>query len=108
MAVKVIGKGTFGADSTIEGAQSVSENRTCNETVALDKNGEPLGVALSGENTEKTIEVLVTGDSEAPAIGSVYDGGTVTSVSLTSSNSDFRKYSVTVKTWGTLGGGNES
>lgn len=104
MAIKIIGKGRFGVDSTIEGAQSASENRTCSENVALNKDGEPMGVVLSNETVEKTLEVLVTGDDDAPALGEVYDGGTVTAVSLSSSNSDFRKYSITIKTWGELGG----
>lgn len=107
MAIKIIGQGTFGVDSTIEGAQSASENQTCNETVALNKDGEPMGVVLSNKTVEKTLEVLVTGEDTAPEIGAVYDGGTVTSVTLTSSNTDFRKYSVTIKTWGELGGSAE-
>lgn len=104
MAVKIIGKGQFGVDSTIDAAQSASENRSVSENVALNKDGEPMGVVLSNETVEKTLEVLVTGEDEAPAIGETYDGGTVTAVSITSSNTDFRKYSVTIKKWGSLGG----
>lgn len=108
MAIKTIGKGTFGVDSSIDGAQSATENQSCSETVALDKNGEPMGVVLSNKTVEKTLEVLVTGDDSPPALGEVYDGGTVTGISLTSSNTDFRKYSVTIKTWGSLGGESET
>lgn len=108
MAIKVIGKGMFGVDSTIDSAQSATESQSCSENVALNKDGEPIGVVLSNKSVEKSLEVLVTGDSEPPAIGETYDGGTVTAVSLSSSNTDFRKYSITIKTWGELGTGTET
>lgn len=103
MAIKIIGKGQFGTDSSIEGAQSASETRSVSENVALNKDGEPMGVVLSNKTVEKTLEVIVTGDDDVPEIGDIYDGGTVTNVTLNSSNTDFRKYSITVKTWGELG-----
>ena len=105
MAIKTIGKGLFGVDSTIDAAQSATENQSCSENVALNKDGEPMGVVLSNKSVEKTLEVLVTDEDTPPQIGETYDGGTVTAVSQTSSNTDFRKYSITIKVWGELGGG---
>lgn len=104
MAIKTIGKGLFGVDSTIDAAQSATEEHSCTETVALNKDGEPMGVALTNKVSTKTLEVLVTGEDSPPGIGESYDGGTVLGYSLTSSNTDFRKYSVTIKVWGELGG----
>lgn len=101
---KVIGKGTFGADSSKSGAQSVTKNKSVTESVALDKDGEVIGVALSQETTETTYEILYSAEETIPKVGDTYEGGVVTAVSESSSNSDFRKFTVTVKVWGTVGG----
>ena len=105
---KIIGKGTFGADSSKPGAQSVTKNKSATESVALDKDGEVVGVALSQETTETTYEILYSAEEAIPKVGDTYEGGVVTAVSESSSNSDFRKFSVTVKTWGSVGGGASS
>lgn len=105
---KIIGKGTFGADSSKSGAQSVTKNKSATESVALDKDGEVVGVALSQETTETTYEILYSAEETIPKVGDTYEGGVVTAVSESSSNSDFRKFSVTVKTWGSVGGGASS
>lgn len=108
MALKVLGKGQFGADSSIEGAQSVTESESVSETTAKDKDGNIIGVALTEHTTEKTLEVLATDGDEPPAIAEEFEGGVVTSRSKTSSNSDFTRWSVTVKTWDGINGSSET
>lgn len=105
MALKIIGKGAFGADSSNTGAQSVTETKSVTETLALNKDGDVIGVALTQETTEKTVEVIVTSDANVPAIGDTFDGGTVTQVEKNSSNTDFQRYTVTTKIWGSLSAG---
>lgn len=104
MALKVIGKGKFGAESDEELAQSVSVSETVTETTAKNKDGDIVGVALSEHTTEKTIEVLATDGEEPPAIGAAFEGGVVTARSKSSSNTDFSRWSVTVKTWAAISG----
>lgn len=103
MPIKVLGQATFGVDSSKSGAQSVSENTSCTETVALNNEGDPIAVALSAKITEKTLEVIVTGDDSLPEIGENFEDGTVVAITKTSSNTDFQRYSVTVKKWDGVG-----
>jgi hypothetical protein len=99
MALKIIGQGKFGAQSTDKNAQSVSSDESVSETTAKDKDGNIIGVALTEHVTEKTVEVLATDGDEPPAVGEPFDGGTVLRRSESSSNSDFTRWSVTVKIW---------
>lgn len=101
---KIIGKGTFGANSSKEGAQSVTKTSSVTETVALDKDGEVIGVALTQETQETSYEILYLPGETVPKVGDSYEGGVVTGVTEQSSNGDFRKYTVTVKIWGGVGG----
>ncbi|MBQ7332033.1 MAG: hypothetical protein IJW39_02155 [Opitutales bacterium] len=108
MALKVIGKGTFGTEGTDENIQSVTASESVSEVTAKDKDGNVIGVALTEHVTEKTLEVLATGGSEPPAIGEAYEGGIVTARSKTSSNTEFSRWSVTVKTWDGVTGSSET
>ncbi len=106
MAIKVIGTGyTFGADSDNPNAQSVSINATSDEAVALNNVGDPVAAALYNGQQEVSIELLAT-DGDVPEIGSTItaNGKTfvITSVNLNSSNTDFARYSVSGKIWGSL------
>lgn len=102
MALKIIGKGKFGVDDSNTNAQSATETTSVTETLAMNKDGDIIGVALSAQTTEKTLEVLVTDDAP-PAIGDKIGSATVTQVELTSSNTDFQRYTVTTKDWGVTG-----
>lgn len=104
MALKVIGKGSFGAQASSDMAQSVSVSESVTETTAKNSTGDIVGVALTEHVTETTIEVLATDGDEPPAIGEAYEGGVVTARSKTSSNTDFARWSVTVKTWDEIKG----
>lgn len=99
MALKILGKGSFGTDADQEMAQSATKTQSATETLAQNKDGDVVGVALSALTTEKSIEVLVTDGTALPAIGDAFEGGYVTNVSESSGNTQFRRATVTVKTW---------
>lgn len=102
MALKVLGTGTFGAQASDTMAQSVNKSESVTETTAKNSTGDIVGVALTEHVTETTLEVLATGGSEPPSIGSTYEGGVVTARSIISSNTEFARWSVTVKTWDSI------
>jgi len=109
MAVIIKGKGTFGVQTATQDlAQSLNDATSTNETLAINASGEIVGVALSQKTREMTVEVLVDADSAEPEIGGSYAGltGVVTAFTKTSSNTDFARYSVTVKSWGAIDGSN--
>lgn len=103
----VKGTGKFGVSTATDTlAQSYSSAKSANETLAINSNGEVVGVALTQITNEQTVEVLVGTESAAPEIGGTYAGltGVVTGFTKTESNSDFQRYSVTVKTWDNVTG----
>lgn len=105
MAVIIKGKGAFGVSSAENAlTQSYSSNTNVNETLAISSTGEIVGVALSQKTNEQTVEVLVDGTASAPEIGGSYAGltGVVTGFTKSESNSDFQRYSVTVKQWDSI------
>lgn len=103
MALKIIGKGTFGVEAEGESGQSLTVSESCEEVTLKNKDGEFLGVALVSMTTEKTYEVAATDGSEPPEIGGSFLEGTVTARTKTSGNAQFATWSVTVKKWGSLG-----
>lgn len=106
MAIKIIGNGLFGAGA--EGgelAQSVTTSESVEETTLKNAKGEFVGVALGDPVKEITLEVAASDGDEPPACGESFAGGTVTSRTKTASNSAFSTWSVTVKKWGSIGGG---
>ncbi len=106
MAIKIIGQGQFGAGT--EGgtlAQSVTTSETVEETTLKNANGEFVGVALGDPVKEITLEVAASDGDEPPACGEAFAGGTVTGRTKTAANSAYTMWSVTVKKWGSVGGG---
>lgn len=103
MALKIIGKGSFGVeDATGEGGQSLTVSESCEEVTLKNKDGDFIGVALVSATTEKNYEIAATDGSEPPEIGKAFLEGIVTARTKTSGNSQFATWSVTVKKWGDL------
>lgn len=106
MAVILLGKGKFGADKTLgsfaEMTQSTTKNSTANETQALDADGAIVGIALTQVGDEITVEALLTDQTQPPEIGDTIAGGYVSNVSVTTSNTDFQRVSVTIKKYADL------
>ena len=94
--VVVIGNYDIGADSSKTMAQSVSKSTNGQETRAIDKDGNIVGVVISQIVSTRTIEMIMTPGELEPEIGADYDGGKVTDVQVNSSNSDFKRLTVTV------------
>lgn len=104
MALKVLGTGTFGVDATAELAQSASITENVDIVEATNKDGDVVGVALVKPSTEKTLEVLASEGDEPPAIGEAYEGGFVIGRTKNTVNSDFQRWSVTVRIWPEISG----
>lgn len=82
--------------------QSSSKNNSAQEALALDNVGEPAAAHYYQKISEMTFEVIIPDDeSSFPEIGDVfqYDGLKyyVSGVSISETNTDFRKYSLTCK-----------
>ena len=84
--------------------QSSSKNNQAQEALALDEQGEPVVAHYYQKVSEMTFEVILPdseSDSSIPEIGDIftYDGKSyyVSAVSITETNTDFVKYSLTCK-----------
>jgi hypothetical protein len=82
--------------------QSSSKNNQAQEALALNNVGEPIVAHYYQKISEMTFEVIIPDDeSSFPEIGDIftYDGLKyyVSAVSISETNTDFRKYSLTCK-----------
>lgn len=100
-STKVIGPVEFSGGTGNE--QSYTKTQSAQEVIARAADGTIVGVALLPEPEEITKEVLVGAGETPPNVMDEVDGGVVTNVTETGSNSDFRKYSVTIKLYGVAG-----
>lgn len=82
--------------------QSSSKNNQAQEALALNEVGEPVVAHYYQKISEMTFEVIIPdGETSFPEVGDLftYDGLSyyVSNVSITETNTDFRKYSLTCK-----------
>jgi hypothetical protein len=82
--------------------QSATETGSAQEALALDKVGEPVVAHYYQNVAELALEVIIPdGTVDVPEIGKIVKYGDkayyVSAVTKTESNTDFRRYSITVK-----------
>ena len=82
--------------------QSATETGSAQEALALDKVGEPVVAHYYQNVAELALEVIIPdGVVDVPEIGKIVKYGSkayyVSAVTKTESNTDFRRYSITVK-----------
>ena len=88
--------------------QNASKNNTAEEVLALNEQGEPVVAHYFRKITEMTFEVVIPeSESSFPAVGDVmtYEGVKwyVASVSLSQTNSDFCRYTLSCKRFTSAG-----
>lgn len=97
---------SFGIATTIAHTdwliQSATETGSAQEALALDKKGEPVVAHYYQNTAEMALEVIIPdGTVDVPEIGKIciYGGKYyyVSAVTKTESNTDFRRYSITIK-----------
>lgn len=97
---------SFGIATTIQHTdwliQSATETGSAQEALALNKSGEPVCAVYYQNISELALEVIIPdGVVDVPEIGKIVKYGSkayyVSAVTKTESNTDFRRYSITVK-----------
>ena len=88
--------------------QSSSKNNQAQEALALDEVGEPVVAHYYQKISEMTFEVIIPeSESSFPEIGDIftYDGKKyyVSAVTISETNTDFNKYSLTCKRFTSAG-----
>ena len=88
--------------------QSSSKNNQAQEALALDEQGEPVVAHYYQKISEMTFEVIIPdGESSIPEVGDIFTYGGlsyyVSNASITETNTDFRKYSLTCKRFTSAG-----
>ena len=90
--------------------QNASVSGSAQEALALDEQGEPVVAHYYQNVDEMTFEVIIPeGDNDVPEVGKIvkYDGKAwyVASASLTQTNTDFVRYSISLKRFSKGDGG---
>lgn len=104
---------TFGTVQTAHTdwlVQSASVNGSAQEALALNEVGEPVVAHYYQNVDEKTLEVIIPdGETDIPEVGKIvkYAGKAwyVASASTTETNTDFRRYSISLKRFTKAAGG---
>lgn len=110
MAIIIIGSGAkFGADQTAgfggENTQGTTSTKSSQESQALNAEGAIIAVALTQIQEEISVDALLTDGTTPPSIGDTLGGGFVSGVTVTTSNTDFQKISVTIKKYADINAG---
>lgn len=101
MAV-IKGQGSFGVSGSENLAQSKSVNKTADTAELRNKDGDVVGLAIYNEREEITLDVGVPSGGTLPAVGDTLEGGIVTAVNTSESNTAFKTASVTIVKYNSL------